>query len=144
MERERELREIREAIEAGLVTKNYLVLARESLDSAAGFGIADMLGMDFIGGIGKHMKMRDAQGYLEQAQRQVERFQAELKDVNQVLDMKLTIDGFLSFADFFLDGLFVDFYVQSKISDAKRQVDNGICQVERILDELYQMESRLL
>lgn len=58
MERERELREIREAIEAGLVTKNYLVLARESLILPAGFGIADMLGMDFIGGIGKHMKER--------------------------------------------------------------------------------------
>ena len=44
--------------------------------------------------------------------------------------------GFLSFADFFFDGIVADYLVQSKIGEARRQVNEAINQVERILVEL--------
>lgn len=42
--------------------------------------------------------------------------------------------GFLSFADFFLDGLVADYMVQSKIANAREQVDDAIRQIEMILE----------
>lgn len=57
------------------------------------------------------------------------------------LNLRIEIGAFLSFADFFLDGLVADYMVQSKISDARVQVDDAIIQVEAILEDLgRQME----
>ena len=75
MDRAQQLREIREAIDTGRLTLQYLNRARDELSAASGFGIADMLGFDLIGGIGKHMKMGSAKRELESAKRQVKVFQ---------------------------------------------------------------------
>ena len=53
MDRAQQLREIREAIDTGRLTLQYLNRARDELSAASGFGIADMLGFDLIGGISK-------------------------------------------------------------------------------------------
>ena len=39
--------------------------------------------------------------------------------------------------DFFLDGFITDYLVQSKISDAREDIEVGILYVKTILDELY-------
>ena len=41
-----------------------------------------------------------------------------------------------SFADFFLDGLVADYMVQSKIADAREQVDDAINRIEKILADV--------
>lgn len=56
---------------------------------------------------------------LEDAKRHLQVFQKELKDVNVSLDLSMEISSFLSFADFFFDGLVADYLVQSKIASAK-------------------------
>ena len=43
---------------------------------------------------------------------------------------------FLTFADYFLDGFLTDWLVQTKILEAKRQVDDAIEKVEYILRQL--------
>ena len=137
MDRAQQLREIRDAIDTGRLTLQYLNRARDELSAASGFGIADMLGFDLIGGIGKHMKMGSAK-------RQVMVFQRELKDVSGILDFQIDIGGFLTFADFFFDGILADVFVQSKISQAKEQVDQAIWQVNRIIEDLLRMEQQAL
>ena len=47
--------------------------------------------------------------------------------------------GFLTFADFFFDGVIADYLVQSKIVRARKQVMEAIEQVERILDSLRKL-----
>ena len=144
MDRAQQLREIREAIDTGRLTLQYLNRARDELSAASGFGIADMLGFDLIGGIGKHMKMGSAKRELESAKRQVMVFQRELKDVSGILDFQIDIGGFLTFADFFFDGILKNVFVQSKISQAKEQVDQAIWQVNRIIEDLLRMEQQAL
>ncbi len=141
MDKAQELREIREAIDAGNLTLQYLNRAREELNAASNFGIADMLGFDFIGGIGKHMKLSNAQKEMEAAKRQVMCFQKELRDVSTILNFQVDIGGFLTFADFFFDGILADVFVQSKIDDAKKQVDNAVYQIHQIMTDLYKMEA---
>ena len=48
----------------------------------------------------------------------------------------MEIGSFLSFADFFLDGLVADYMVQSKIADAREQVDDTINRIEKILADV--------
>ncbi|MGF6376675.1 hypothetical protein M2140_001752 [Clostridiales Family XIII bacterium PM5-7] len=135
-------REIQEAISAGELTLQYLQQARQELDSAAGFGIADLLGFDLIGGIGKHMKLGNAKNHMENAKKQVMLFQQELRDVSAIVDFDVNIGDFLTFADFFFDGLIADVIVQSRIGDAKNQIETATRQIQAILQDLYHLLSR--
>lgn len=144
MDRDSQLREVREAIDAGMRTRQYLQQALRELESAQGFGFADMLGLDLIGGIGKHMKLAGARQQMELARNQVAVFQKELQDVNYALDLNLEVGGFLTFADFFLDGILADVLVQSKIGELKQQVENGLWQLNRVMEDLARMEMEIL
>lgn len=142
MEREEKLREIREAIDAGNLVKKYLSEARKHLDSAAGFGWADIAGIDLIGGIGKHIKISSAKTCIEEAREAFPRFQKELLDVSENFDINLDIGGFMGFADVFMGGmggLAVDFLVQKRIEDAKREVQNAMWWVGTALEKLAEL-----
>lgn len=95
-----------------------------------------MFGGSFLSGMMKHSKLDHAVQYMEDAKRDLKRFLIELRDVNQVMNLQLNIGGFLTFADFFFDGVIADFLVQSKINDAKCQVETAITQVEEMLENL--------
>lgn len=80
--------------------------------------------------------MDNASRDMEQAKYDLQNFQRELRDVDVQLNLNLNISGFLTFADFFFDGIIADYLVQSKIDDAKHQVKDAIQRVENILMEL--------
>ena len=60
--------------------------------------------------------------------------------MDEVVGIDLEIDGFISFADFFLDNVFVDWMVQSKINKALAQVREGIRTLEEVRSELVRIE----
>ena len=128
--------EIREAIAAGERALSSLYVAQDKLNSARGWGIFDMLGGGFIADLIKHSKMEEASKSMEEAKYSLQRFRKELSDVNGNFNLQLNIGDFLSFADFFFDGFVADYLVQSKISDARRQVEDAIVKVSRVLEEL--------
>ena len=128
--------EIREAIAAGERALSSLYVAQDKLKSARGWGIFDMFGGGFIADMIKHSKMQEASKSMEEAKYFMQRFQKELSDVNGNFNLQLNVGGFLSFADFFFDGFLADYLVQSKITDARRQVDDAIVKVSRILEDL--------
>ncbi|MBS5335177.1 MAG: hypothetical protein UC708_02925 [Anaerovoracaceae bacterium] len=136
-------KEIREALQAGQQAIAHLEQARQDLKSASGFGFADMLGLDFIGGIGKHMKINNAAQQLEMAKASVINFQRELYDVQGHLNFHIDLGGFLTFADFFFDGLIADFMVQSKINNTINQIDAALAHIHPIMADLYRMEREI-
>ena len=73
---------------------------------------------------------------MEEAKRNLKIFQKELKDVDLSLDLRMEVGSFLSFADFFFDGLVADYLVQSKIASAREQVEDAIAMVTNILHSL--------
>lgn len=119
-------KEIREAVQAGQEALDYLSRARDSLDSAGNWGLLDMFGGGLLSTFVKHSKMSDAEELVQQARSALKRFQRELMDVDTISEFHIETGDFLSFADYFFDGLIADWLVQSRISDAKRQVDNAI------------------
>ena len=52
------------------------------------------------------------------------------------MDLRIEISTFLSFADFFFDGLVADYLVQKRIVQAREQVDEAIGYVESLMAEL--------
>ena len=128
--------EIREAITAGERALSSLYAAQNKLKSARGWGIFDMLGGGLLSDLMKHSRMNDASSYMEAARRDLEIFKRELADVSTSYNLRMDVDGFLTFADFFFDGLIADYLVQTKISKAREEVEEAIVKVSGILAEL--------
>lgn len=129
-------RETQEAILAGEDALESLIAAQERLSSAKSWGVFDMLGGGVIASMVKHSKMNEAAELMEEAKERLQRFQRELFDVDVPQEFQMEISGFLSFADFFFDGIVADYLVQSKINDAREQVDDAIERVRKILGDL--------
>ena len=129
-------KEIDEAIASGERALVSLKEAQNKLNSARNWGIFDMLGGGLIADIIKHSKMNDASTYLEEAKRDLLVFQKELQDVQETVDLKVDVDGFLTFADFFFDGIIMDYVVQSKIAEARKQIEQAIPLVEGLVNDL--------
>lgn len=129
-------KEIDEAIVSGERALASLKTAQEKLNSARNWGIFDMLGGGLLADIMKHSKMNDASAYLEEAKRDLLVFQKELQDVQETIDLKVDVDGFLTFADFFFDGIIMDYMVQSKIAEARKQIEQAIPLVEGLVNDI--------
>ena len=129
-------REIQEARSAGIRALNSLRKAQQYLNSARNWGIMDILGGGFLSTLLKHAKLEDAQRCVEQAQDDLRAFSRELRDVDVT---GVQLDGFLQFADFFFDGFLADFMVQSRINEARGQIERACRQVEDILRQLNQV-----
>ena len=129
-------KEKKEAYDAGNRALISLRRAKADLDSARTWGIFDIFGGGFLSTAIKHGKMSDAASEIEQAKWDLHNFSRELNDVTDLTGIDFGVGDFASFADFFFDGVLADFYVQSKINEARHQVNEAIWKVERVLDNL--------
>ncbi|MBU5424857.1 hypothetical protein KQI41_00425 [Tissierella pigra] len=130
------IKEVKEAINAGKNASGALSQMMEPLDSARNWGIWDMLGGGFFTDMVKHSKIDDANKMSYDVQQCLKRFQKELNDVNEFTDITVDIGSFATFADFFFDGLFADWFVQSKINESISNLDNANTKVGDIIEDL--------
>lgn len=130
------LKELDEAISAGKSAEYIAESILDNLSSAESYGTWDLLGGGLIADMAKHSHLDDAQGQVERLQGALRRFKTELADVQIAADMHVNVDGFLRFADYFFDGLFADWSVLNKISEAQSQVKNVKRQIDVLLSKL--------
>ncbi len=133
MEREREINEARDAAQQAL---DCLRAAQQYLNSAGNWGIVDLLFGGFITTFIKHNKMDSAQEKLTEARFALRQLQKELDDIDKIADIRIDVGDFLKFADYFFDGVIADWLVQSRINEAKRQVEEAIRKVQDIQKQL--------
>lgn len=134
-------KEINEAILAGekaLISANNVL---SSLDSAEDWGTFDLFGGGVISDMVKHNHLDEAQNKVEQLQSDLRRFKTELTDVTINSDIKVNIDGFLRFADYFFDNFFTDWAVLDKINESQENVKNTKRQIEEVISRLHSMEN---
>ena len=129
-------REKQEAYEAGRRALTSLRNAERELNSAKNWGFVDLLGGGLFTNLMKHSKMGNAQQYMEQAKYDLRNFSRELQDVNMCCNLNLDVGRFLTFADWFFDGIVADWLVQDRINQARNQVADAIRQIEAILPQL--------
>lgn len=142
-ELEHQLREVREALFAGRRAETAIEQVVNSLDSAESWGMWDMLGGGMISTAIKHGHMDDAQDGLREVQQALSDFRTELADVGNIQIPDLSIGSFATFADYFFDGIFVDWYVQSNIHDAQRGVSEVQGKVQAAVRTLAAAENSL-
>jgi hypothetical protein len=131
-------KELNEAITAADNALYCLNSANKYLSSAGNWGIVDILGGGFFSTLVKHSKIDDAKREIENAKYALAQFTKELRDIGANNFINIEIGGFLTFADYFFDGLVADWLVQSKIRDAQNQVNQAIAQVNTIKNQLLQ------
>lgn len=131
-----ESKEIREAVISGEKALVSLKDAKRYLDSARNWGVVDIFGGDLFSGLMKHSNIDKASQAMNRAKHDLRDFQQELHDVHDLPDMHIDMGDFMTFADYFFDGFIVDFMVQSKINEARQQVNNAISRVEGILRQI--------
>lgn len=129
-------KELREARLAGQEALKCLDKAADSLKSAGNWGIADMLGGGLITTFVKHSRMNDAEALVQQARSALKRFRKELMDVENVEEFHIETGDFLAFADYFFDGIIADWLMQSRINEAKTQVESARQKVKDIMRQL--------
>lgn len=127
---------MREAVEAGERALLSLRAAQDQLNRAKNWGLLDLFGGGLITDFLKHSRLDDAVSCMNQAKKDLQIFQRELNDIDVPMDLQVEVDGFLKFADFFFDGIIADYFVQSKISKAKTEVEDAIYRVESLLLDL--------
>ncbi|MDD4011060.1 MAG: hypothetical protein PHI83_02845 [Sphaerochaetaceae bacterium] len=129
-------KEVNEALLAGQRVLDSLDKASRYLDKARTWGVIDIIGGGFISGLMKHSNLSDAQACLNGVKRDMEDFKRELRDVSMVCDFDVEIGTFLTFADFFWDGLIADFMVQSRINETRRNVEQARAKVVAMMNSL--------
>ena len=135
-------KELDEAIAAADETIDLLDQAYASMNSARNWGLFDMVGGGIFSTMVKREKMRDGRYYMNEAKRSLMKLRNELDDVDDLPDLDLNMDDFLSFADFFFDGFFADFMVQGRINDAREKIDQTlrvVCEIREKLIERKEM-----
>jgi DNA repair exonuclease SbcCD ATPase subunit len=135
---EAERKEILEALEAGRKVLAGLEEVLRSLESAQGWGVWDMIGGGLLATAAKHSYLDKARDQVHEVQSLMRRFRRELADIGSFTE-DASIGGFERFADYFFDGLFVDWMVQSKINTS---VDRTREQLARVRSLIGSLEAR--
>ena len=118
----RQRKELQEAISAGMTVKRLLRQVQDDLDGARSYGTWDMLGGGVIATAAKHDWLDSAQSTIRAAQRALCDFRTELADVSDLQIPNIQIGSFATFMDYFFDGIFSDWFVQSGIKKAQDRV----------------------
>ncbi len=96
-----------------------------------------MLGGGLLSDVIKHSHLNDAQDSIDEVQSLLHQFHSELADIQINEDISIQIDGFTKFADFFFDGIFSDWMVQSRINSSIQAVSDLETKVDKVVSQLY-------
>jgi len=135
-----DIRELKEAINAGNAVLTGLDGVVGSLKSARNWGTFDMLGGGLIATAVKHSRIDRARESVHHVQQSLRVFQRELADVDSRTEIEIDIGSFARFADYFFDGLIVDWVVQSRIG---RSLDSAVRVTEQVRGVVRQLQSNL-
>lgn len=131
-----ETRELEEALRAGKEVSAGLKRVREFLESAHGWGVWDMVGGGLISTAIKHDRINQAREAVFAVQAQMSQFKRELADVSKSPGLEVELTAFESFADYFFDGLIIDWIVQSKITNSLEQTRAAQESIGKAIEEL--------
>ena len=134
--------EIREAINAGSSARGAADRVLQELDSARNWNTWDTFGGGgIITHMAKHSHLDSAQDLTEELQRKLRKFKTELADIQITADTQVNIEGFLRFADYFFDGLFVDWSVGNRINESITSVSATRDKICSTISKLEAMEA---
>lgn len=131
-----DIKEINEAIIAGNNAQIALEDVMKSLEDAKSWGMWDAMGGGFLATAAKHSKIDKAKEQAYYAQKMLSAFNRELSDVDLSINISIEIGSFTTFADYFFDGIMVDWFVQGKIRESLSKVKDTYSSINSLLNTL--------
>ncbi|WP_147614727.1 hypothetical protein [Treponema pectinovorum] len=113
--------------------------AEKQFKSARNWSFLDILGGGTITDLVKHYKLRKAGNIMNEVNYYLQQLSVQLGNINIPADYRMQIGSFLTFADFFFDGIFVDAYMTSKIMKSLEQIRNLLNKLHQAKDSLESM-----
>lgn len=104
--------------------------------SARNWSFLDVLGGGVFVDLMKYNKLGKASDSMNEINYLMQDLSRELGSIEIPNDYRMQFGGFLTFADFFFDGIFVDAYMTSKIM-------NSLDEVQKLKSRLYVLKSNL-
>lgn len=132
-------REVDEAVTAGKRVKALAGQIDRELSEAEGWGKWDAMGGGVLSDMAKYDHLDKANRMIESLQKLIGDFRMELADVAVFTDVRVEIDEFTRFADYFWDGIFVDFTVLDKIKEARGRIGTLEGELDTLMGELNDM-----
>ena len=132
----RQLKELREAADAGKVARGLARRLVEKMDDALTWSTVDLFGGGMMTGFVKHSRLEEAQQLAQQLEDQLRCFESELTDVDIHTSLELTVDPFLRILDLLFDNFITDWAVQERIEKALAQAKTAEDEVQALLDHL--------
>ncbi|WP_040213783.1 hypothetical protein [Clostridium polynesiense] len=129
------IKELMEAIKEGEALVFSMENLINSLESAKKWGLIDMAGGGMISTHIKHENLDKSREYIDSVKSNLGRFERELQDVSKE-EINIDLGVFISFADYFFDGFFVDWYIQGSINDVLSNAYNLKYKIEDIINNL--------
>lgn len=130
-------KEVEEALHEGRKVLSQVDSILHSLDKAKGWAKWDTFGGGgLVTDMAKHEHLQTAQDKIRDLQWGLQSFKTELADVEIYADIKVTIDDFLKFADYFFDGIFADWAVLDKISESKSKITSTRYEIMAVNNKL--------
>lgn len=139
--RNAEKKEIDEATAAASAVLSGLVKVIDALSNAEGWGAWDILGGGFLSTAIKHSHIDEARAAAEDVQAKMTRFTRELADLEQSLTVQIDIGDLATFADYFFDGLIVDWIVQERIDSSLEQSRRARDKIYAVVDDLKNLSA---
>jgi len=141
---EADRRETREAVEAGRKAQVGIAQVVNALQSADTWGVFDLLGGGLLTTAVKHSRIDEARDAAQRTQVDLDRFLRELADIRtDPGQISVSLDAFESFADYFFDGLIVDWVIQSRIETSLKQAEKVSAHVDQTLLRLNEHQKKL-
>lgn len=128
--------EIRAAIEAADEALARLREADDKLGSARGWSLADMMGLDLIGGFMKNWRLNKAREPIDAAREAVQHLARQLTDVSGVEQIHIEMGDFLTFADLVFDNFVVDALAYQRIEKTRTDIREAIIRIEGMRRDL--------
>lgn len=136
-------KEITEAKYAGDRVLSAVQDIQNSLNSASGWGVADMVSDSFLADLAKYGSMDDAKRKMQDLKRLMNAYARELQDLHIHLNVNMDVGDGMRFADYFFDNIFTDMMTYNKIDNMKREIQDVRRQVEHYNHILHQKDASL-
>lgn len=137
MNEEIKIQKIKETLETGQVALETLKQAQIKLDSVKSWITIDGFGGSLLISIVKHSKIEETLQVLEEAKKNVRRFQLQLKTIELPMGVKKDVGIFVSFATFFLDGTVENYLIKERVNDVTEQLNDAVEMIEAICRNIH-------
>ncbi len=128
-----QMNEIREAYTIGSEALRLAEQIIAALDKAQGWGTWDTFARGgLISDAIKHSNINAAERMVGDLQLKLRKYETELADVKIEANVNVSVGRFMTFADYWLDGIFFDWMVLNRIKESKSQAES-VCSKIRMM-----------